>query len=285
MSCMARRRIGMLVVAFLCAIAASVATGSAQNAPGPPAQGQGQPGAEGAAPRGPSMPRFAGKPRIRAMVIAGGCCHDYPAESATLMRLLQNELPIDWSFEYLGWGANRDLPSLYADPDWYKGYDIVVHNDCFTPPDSLVSDRYLSNVAAATRAGIPAVVIHCAMHTFRDEPSDVWRTVLGVRTVRHDVATNLPVRVVAPQHPVMAGIQTDWVTPVDELYVIEKTFSSMTPLAVSHNPAGGPEYPVAWVHQNGARVFGTTLGHGADTWADPVYQKMIVQGFRWALGQ
>ena len=33
----------------------------------------------------------------------------------------------------------------------------------------------------------------------------------------------------------------------------------------------------------GARVFGTTLGHGNDTWADPVFQDLLTRGIKWAL--
>jgi type 1 glutamine amidotransferase len=280
-------RMGWLILAALCALVWSAASGFAQNAPAP-AAGQGQPGVQGQRvppPGGVSMPSFGGKKRIRALMVTGGCCHDYPAEAATMMKLLQNELPIDWNIAYLNWGANRDVPALYADPNWYKGYDIIVHNDCFTPPDSIVSEKYLTSAAASTRAGIPAVVIHCAMHTFRDEKTDEWRTMLGVHSVRHTAAHNIAVKVVAPQHPVMAGVKTDWVTPVDELYVLERVMPGTIPLATAVDTTDMKEYPLIWVHQTGARVFGTSLGHGADTWNDPVFQKLLVQGFRWAVGQ
>ena len=285
MSGNARLRTRWLLVAALCAVAASAATGLAQNAPAP--QPAGQPQAEGApagAARGPAMPRFAGKPRIRALMVAGGCCHDYPTQGGALMKLLQAELPVDWDFKYLGGTAGSFIPKLYDDPNWYKGYDVVVHNECFTPADSLISEQYLQNAAAATKAGIPALVIHCAMHTFRAEPGDLWRGILGVRTVRHERAANIPIKVAAAQHPIMAGFKPDWVTPTDELYVIERTLPGTMPLATGTAP-DGKEYPVAWTHNNGARVFGTTLGHGVDTWNDPVFQKMMVQGFRWAVGK
>ena len=272
------------MVIALCALSLAVSSGLAQNAPAP----QGQAGAAGpqGAARGPAMPRFAGMPRIKALMVAGGCCHDYPVQGSIMMKLLQNELPIDWHFAYLNWGANRDVPTFYEDPKWYEGYDVIVHNDCFTPPDSLVSDRYIANVGAANRSGIPSVVIHCAMHTFRDEKGDQWRSVLGVHSMRHGPAHNIAVKIVAPQHPVMAGIRADWVTPVDELYVFERVFPGVVPLASGVDPADGREHAVAWVHQNnGARVFGTTLGHGMDPWNDPVSQTLLAQGFRWAVGR
>lgn len=230
-----------------------------------------------------AAPDFAGQPRIKALMVAGGCCHDYPAQAAIFIRQLHEELPIDWTFQYLNWRANRDVPAFYSDPDWFRGYDIIVHNDCFTPPDSLLSEEYLTNTAAAVRAGIPAVVIHCAMHTFRDASTDQWRGVLGVASRRHTPSHNIAVEILAPDHPIMAGIELDWVTPVDELYVVDRVFPGVFPLASGTDPEDGQEHVLAWVHENGARVFGTTLGHGMDTWHDPVFQRLLAQGFRWAL--
>lgn len=240
----------------------------------------GSPVTESYAQRGP---QFAGQPRIKALMVAGGCCHDYPAQAAIFMRQLHEELPIDWTFQYLNWQANREAPAFYSDPNWFQGYDIVVHNDCFTPPDSLLSEEYLSNAAAANRAGIPAVVIHCAMHTFRDASTDQWRGMLGVASSHHTPSHNIAIEILEPEHPIMAGIESGWVTPIDELYVVDRVFPGVFPLASGNDPADGKEHVVAWVHENGARVFGTTLGHGMDTWHDPVFQQLIVQGFRWAL--
>ena len=33
----------------------------------------------------------------------------------------------------------------------------------------------------------------------------------------------------------------------------------------------------------GTRVFGTTLGHGNDTWNDPVFQDLLGRAFKWAV--
>jgi type 1 glutamine amidotransferase len=35
----------------------------------------------------------------------------------------------------------------------------------------------------------------------------------------------------------------------------------------------------------GTRVFGTTLGHGNDTWTDPVFQDLLTRGIKWAVGR
>lgn len=61
----------------------------------------------------------------------------------------------------------------------------------------------MSNVAAANRAGIPSVVIHCAMHTFRADTNDAWRMVQGVDSRRHTPSHRIAVKVLQPSHPVM----------------------------------------------------------------------------------
>jgi len=45
------------------------------------------------------------------------------------------------------------------------------------------------------------------------------------------------------------------------------------------------DFPVAWVRTYGkGRVFGSTLGHAAETWDDPVIQQMYLGALKWALG-
>ena len=55
-------------------------------------------------------------------------------------------------------------------------------------------------------------------------------------------------------------------TPVEELYVSEKVWPNTTPLATPVSPEDKKEYALAWAAEYaGARVFGTTLGHGNET--------------------
>ena len=123
------------------------------------------------------------------------------------------------------------------------------------------------------------------MHSYRAATVDDWREFLGVTSRRHTRAFNIPVRIVAKDHGVMSGFKADWVTPVDELYVIEKLWPNAKALATAVSPEDQTEYPLAWVNEYGGRtrVFGTTLGHGNDTWNDPVYQDLLTRGFKWAL--
>ena len=166
-------------------------------------------------------------------------------------------------------------------PDWAKGFDIVVHNQCFA---DTTDEALIKRITSAQRGGPAAIVIHCAMHTYRASTQDTWREFLGVTTRRHTKSFNIPVKVAAKDHSIMKGFKEDWVTPVDELYVLDKFWPNSTALASAVSPEDQKEYPLAWVSDyGGARVFGTTLGHGNDTWNDPVYQELLTRAFKWAV--
>jgi uncharacterized protein len=133
---------------------------------------------------------------------------------------------------------------------------------------------------------VPAVVIHCAMHTYRATDIDDWREFLGVTSRRHDHQSKYPVTPIATDQPILKGFPEKWVTPMDELYIIEKLWPDAKALATSVSEEDGKTYPVMWINQFGkARVFGTTFGHSDDTWRDPVFLTFVSRGVLWAAGR
>jgi type 1 glutamine amidotransferase len=199
------------------------------------------------------------------------------------MDAISKALPVDWMVAVQGGrGTTGQLP-VYDRPDWAKGYDIVVHNECFA---DITDPAFIRRITSAHRGGPPAVVIHCAMHTFRAATVDDWREFLGVTSRRHTRQFNIPVKLVAKDHPVLKGFKADWVTPMDELYVIDKLWPGATIIASAVSPEDQKEYPLAWTNDYaGTRVFGTTLGHGMATFDDPVFQDLLARGFKWGLNR
>jgi len=160
---------------------------------------------------------------------------------------------------------------------------VVVHNECFA---NTVDEGYIRSITHAHKEGVPAVVIHCAMHTYRASKTDDWRQFIGVTSRRHEHQSRYPVKKVALKHPILKGMPEDWVTPKDELYVIEKMWPKARALATSKSERDGKEYAVAWTNQYGkARVFGTTYGHSDATFSDPVFLKLVARGLLWASGE
>jgi uncharacterized protein len=220
---------------------------------------------------------------VRALLVTGGCCHNYKFQAQALTEGIGKSLKVDWTVVNEGGTGTRAEIPLYDNPDWAKGFDVVVHNECFA---DTTSEEYIRKITRAHHAGVPAVVVHCAMHTYRGAQIDDWREFLGVTSKHHDHMSRYPVRIVAPEHPVMQGFKTDWVTAMDELYIVEKLWPNATALATSKSERDGKEHAVAWVNTYGkARVFGTTYGHSDDTFRDPVFIDLLTRGFKWVLAK
>ncbi len=255
----------------------------AVNAAAQPDGPQGRGGVEGRqGGRGRGGDPFAGQPRINALIISGGCCHDYSGEAKVLMDTISKVLPVDWTLALQGGRGTVGKILLYDNPNWSAGFDIVIHNECFA---NVTDPAYLRRITAGHRGGVPAMVIHCSMHSYRAAEVDDWREFLGVTSRSHTKLHNIAVKIVAPGEGALAGMRTGWTTPADELYVIDKIWPNAKPLATAVSPEDGKEYPLVWTNQyNGTtRVFGTTIGHSEATWNDPVFQDLLARGFRWAL--
>lgn len=220
---------------------------------------------------------------LRALLITGGCCHNYPFQTQQLTNAVAKLAKVEWTVVMDGGSGTRAEISLYDNPDWAKGYDVVIHNECFADTTNAV---YLRKITDAHKAGVPAVVIHCAMHTYRSAEIDDWREFLGVTSKRHDHQSKYPVKLVEPANPILKGVATNWITPMDELYIIEKVWPNTKPLATSVSERDGKTYPVIWTNQYGkARVFGTTYGHSDDMWRDENFLTLVSRGTLWAAGR
>ena len=220
---------------------------------------------------------------LRVLLITGGCCHDYDFQAKALMEGAKKFGDLTWTVVNEGGKGTRAQIPLYDNPDWAKPYDVVVHNECFA--DTTDAD-YIRKITAAHKAGKPAIVIHCAMHTYRAATIDDWREFLGVTSRRHDHQSEYPVKPVMGKHPALRGFPEKWTTPRDELYIIEKLWPNARALATSVSERDGKEHPVIWTNEyHGTRVFGTTFGHGNATWHDPVFIEYVVRGLLWAAGR
>lgn len=220
---------------------------------------------------------------LKILLVTGGCCHDYDFQTKAMQLALSDRgIPANWTVVKEGGTGTEAKIELYNNPDWAKDYDVVIHNECFANTDD---PAYIRQITEAHHAGANAVVIHCAMHTYRSATIDDWRQFLGVTSRRHDHQSRYPVEVVAAEHPIMKDFPADYRSAKDELYVIEKIWPDATPLATSKSERDGEAHPVFWTNQYGkARVFGTTYGHSSETFQDEVFLDTLSRGIRWAAG-
>jgi type 1 glutamine amidotransferase len=219
---------------------------------------------------------------IKVLIVTGGCCHDYEFQSAAMIAGIPKHAKVDITLVNEGKGTDAKIP-LYDDPNWAKPYDVVIHNECFA---NTKDEAYIRKITEAHKAGTPAVVVHCAMHTYRSAEIDDWREFLGVTSKHHEHQSKYPVKVVKADHPVMKNFPPDWTTPMDELYIITKIWPKTTVLATSKSEKSGEENPVIWANNfHGTRVLGTTYGHTNDTFSDPVFIKLLADAVVWAAGE
>lgn len=221
---------------------------------------------------------------IHALIVTGGCCHDYDYQTSAIKKAAAIAgVDIVWEVVNEGGKGTKAQIDLYDDPDWAKDYDVVIHDECFA---NTTDPAYIRKITAAHKAGANAVVIHCAMHTYRAAKIDDWREFLGVTSRRHEHKSEYPVKVVAKDHPIMKGFPDNYITPKDELYVIEHVWPNTKVLATSVSEKTSDSHAAFWTNRYGkARVFGTTYGHSVETFSDKVFLNTVVRGIQWAAGR
>ena len=216
---------------------------------------------------------------LRALMVCGGCCHDYKNQKQILSDGLSTRANVKFTIVHEG-NDRTNRVSIYEETNWWKGFDVIVHNECF----GMVEDnKFIENIAAAHKAGLPAVMLHCSTHSYRTGTTDAWRETLGLRSMSHDKNRNLTVKNVKPAHPVMKGFPAEWPNPKDELYRNEKVWPTVTALGTAYSEESKKDHVVIWLNEFGkTRVFATTLGHGNDTMKSEVFLDLVSRGLLWA---
>ncbi len=230
---------------------------------------------------GPPKPLYDGE-KIRALIITGGCCHNYIFQTYALASGVQKLANVEFQVVNVGGTGTAAEIDLYDNPQWNAEYDVVIHNECFA---KTTNPEYIKKITSG-HLTTPAVVVHCAMHSYRDAEIDDWRQFLGVTSRKHDHQSRYPVTVTEPEHYLMKTFPKDWVTPMDELYIIDKLWPSATTLATSVSEKDQSVHPVIWANDfQGTRVVGTTFGHTDDTFRDQTFIDLMAKAIVWASGK
>jgi type 1 glutamine amidotransferase len=221
---------------------------------------------------------------IKALLVTGGCCHDYAAQKKILTEGISARAPVEWTIEYREASDPKLATSIkfpiYENPDWAKGFDVVVHNECVSDVKDL---DWIERILKPHREGLPAVVIHCAMHCYRGDTED-WFKFLGVTSRRHQLNTPFEVVNLDPASPIMQGFGENWPTPKGELYIIEKLWPTAKPLAHAMSVETKTNQVCIWTNQfEKGRVFGTTVGHHPEEMLDPVFLNYLTRGLLWSV--
>ena len=234
---------------------------------------------------------------IRALFVCGGCCHDYAHQKDIITEGIAARANVVWTIAYDPISTTKHLNPVYENPEWSKDFDIIVHDECSADVKDLA---IIDNILKPHKAGLPAIVLHCAMHCYRSEgweggkPSMTpWFELTGLQTTGHGAQLPIDISFLDKENPITKGIG-DWTTTNEELYnnIAGKLLDTATPLAkgkqISKNKDGSEkttETIVVWTNTyNGkAKVFGTTIGHNNKTCGDPRYLDMVTRGLLWSV--
>ncbi len=231
------------------------------------------------------------KPKpLKALLVIGGCCHDYAKQKDLLKAGLEERANLIVDICYSPDSSTKATFTCYDKPNWAQGYDVIIHDECSADiKDLAVVNRILD----AHRQGVPGVNLHCAMHCYRTAPNvsqpvtsgtndSLWFDYLGLQSSGH--GKQAPISIAYAAHPATAGLN-NWTTINEELYNNIRILEGTTPLAKGTQEK--EETIVAWAHEYGpkkTKVFSTTIGHNNETVANPQYLDLVTRGILWSTG-
>jgi type 1 glutamine amidotransferase len=184
---------------------------------------------------------------------------------------------------------------VYEKKDWAAGYDVIIHDECSAD----VTDKaFVENIITAHEGGVPAVNLHCAMHSYRwgnfKKPVEAgadnarWYEMLGLQTTGHGPQKPIELTILEKDHPITKGME-GWTTENEELYNNIQIMPTAKPLMRGKQDAGDKEGSnncvTTWVNEFGAkktRIFSTTLGHNNSTVSDDRFLNLVTRGLLWA---
>ena len=245
---------------------------------------------------------------LKVLLLTGGCCHDYKVQKDILKTGLQERANLVVDQIHVDDGSTKPPLPIYGNPEYAKGYDLVIHDECAAE----ISDPVIiQGVLKPHKDGIPAVNLHCAMHCYRfgnygspvkpGAENAAWYEYLGLQSTGHGAQIPIAITFIDPTNPITKGL-ADWTTMKEELY---NNIPILTGKPLAHGKQQVPvmgkdengkpvvvstkdvETVVVWTNEYGdkkTRIFSTTIGHNNPTVSDPKYLDLVTRGVLWATG-
>ncbi len=232
---------------------------------------------------------------IRALLVLGGCCHDYKTQKDLLTKGVSARANVQWAISYDPDTGTKHLNPWYEKDDWAKGFDVVVHDECCSDVNDI---KTVEKILQPHREGLPAVILHCGMHSYRTEgyPKHTpWFDFTGLASTGHGPQVPIDVSYLDEDSPITKGFK-NWTTENEELYnnFAGKLHETAQPLALGKQmwkEKDGKEASASaicvWTNTyNGkTKVFATTLGHNNATVGDDRYLDLVTRGLLWSVGK
>lgn len=230
---------------------------------------------------------------IRALLVTGGCCHDYQSQKKILTEGISSRANVQWTIVHEGGSSLNHKVSIYGKPNWWEGYDVIVHDECFA---DMKDQAFAEGILEAHKQGVPAVNIHCAVHSYRVDMQKwtEWFKFVGLKSTGHGPQEPIEVNFTG-DHPITKGMTT-WTTIKEELYNNVEVMPGVNVLAkgkqqVTNKKTGESntvEAIIALTTSYGpknTRVFTTTLAHNNQTTNDPRFLDLVTRGLLWSVNK
>jgi uncharacterized protein len=213
---------------------------------------------------------LAGKERI--LWIGGGHWHDTARYYAQLRYHYETEQKENWHFTY-----TEDTDVFTRLDDWDA---VFMYNqlDTMTVAEEDALLKYINK-------GKRVVALHStsvAFMWFYKERFKQYTDLFGAEVTHHPPQQNFPVKVAAPNHPVMQGVSdfTVW----DEFYM-HKDMSDDRQVLLT-GIMDGETLDLAWSRKVGrGELLYIALGHGVEAMSNPALQKIIQNSIHWMLDE
>ena len=197
--------------------------------------------------------------------------------------------PPDESIDY-----RKGIPNVQVTTAWhwpsdeqFQTADVIVAY-CYLP----WTDQRLAQVRRYLERGGGLVLIHSATWT-KPGPSEEVAELVGVggfQLFRHGA---IRLDVLAPEHPICAGLPETIILEDDETYwppspIVEGVTVLATSVEDKAARGSTPRaaQPMFWCYEPGSsRVFGCVPGHSAQTFDDPLFRKLLLRAVAWAAGE
>ncbi len=252
---------------------------------------------------------------IKVLLVTGGCCHDYANQKEILKKGLEERANVlvdvvwgcktnvkDGATTVVNDNSTKPAIPIYGNPDYAKGYDVVIHDECSAGIDN---EAVVRAVLKPHMDGIPGVNLHCAMHCYRigspndkvtdhNAPHALWFNYLGLQSSGHGPQAPIAITYTDKESPITKGL-ADWTTIKEEHYNNVAVFDNAHELARGKQTVKqkdgsdkSTDWMVTWTSTYGekkTRVFSTTIGHNNETVADPKYLDLVTRGLLWAVNR
>lgn len=235
--------------------------------------------------------------------------HNYPQQKEEFNKIASTQK--HWDVTVLSNNGDALIQHLATNPEFAKGYDVVIYNFCLANSDNLEAPY---NIIQQTRKlGVPALLIHGALHSFwptfkengpesvqvegqsekvrtrknllelwnknhAGEPFPVWPSLTGIGSTAHGPHDFINVKKIKADHEILKGFNEYQTVKVAELYnnYINET-EAKTTIPVLKGIQGQAEAVVLWEFPLGtSKAVGFTLGHSVEAWHQEEFQRIII---------